>query len=116
MLCGMLGCAAQTKDFRSVEAEEFAGIIADSTNAVTLLDVRTAAEYAEGHIGAAINIDVLANGFEEEAIKRITRERPVAVYCRSGRRSKKAAGILVKNGYEVIELNSGYIGWTEKHK
>lgn len=113
MLCSLFGCTAQTIGFRSVEAEEFGRIIADTTQAVTRLDVRTAAEYAEGHIANAVNIDVLDGNFESRATGKLPKDKTVAVYCRSGKRSKKAAAILVRNGYSVVELNSGYMGWTK---
>lgn len=98
---------------QSVTAPEFANIIADTTT-VILVDVRTAEEYGLGHIENALNIDVKQDDFEETAIKTLPKNKTVAVYCRSGRRSKKAAEILSKNGYKVIELDSGYTGWTNK--
>lgn len=114
MLCSMLGCTAQTvKGFNSVEAEEFCRIISDTTQTIVSLDVRTAAEYADGHIAGSTNIDVLGSDFEAKANSSLPKDKTIAVYCRSGKRSKKAAGILVRNGYNVVELNSGYIGWTE---
>ncbi|MBR3847625.1 MAG: rhodanese-like domain-containing protein, partial [Alistipes sp.] len=36
---------------------------------------------------------------------------PVALYCRSGRRSKMAAERVAKAGYEVIELDGGVLSW-----
>ncbi|TGX83569.1 rhodanese-like domain-containing protein [Palleniella muris] len=110
-VCSLLGCNAQTGMFKSVEVEEFHTVIADSTT--LLLDVRTPEEYAEGHIGNAMNIDVLNGNFLAEALKSLPKEKTIALYCRSGRRSKKAATILAKNGYSVVELNSGYLGWTK---
>ncbi|MDY3134231.1 MAG: rhodanese-like domain-containing protein, partial [Candidatus Egerieousia sp.] len=40
----------------------------------------------------------------------------VAIYCRSGRRSKNAAAILAKEGYKVIELAGGFNSWTSAGK
>ena len=98
------------QDFRSVDASEFEKAVADT--AYTVLDVRTAAEYAEGHIpGTHFNIDVLEDGFEQEALKALPKDRPVALYCRSGNRSKTAARILSENGYQVLELATGFKGW-----
>lgn len=116
----MLGCQAQS--FRSVEVEEFEKIIADS--AVVRLDVRTDKEFAEGHIAGAICIDVLQEDFLEN-VKAYFNSLPmkgesegvsIALYCRSGHRSKKAAGILAGMGYTVVELNSGWLGWTAAGK
>ena len=74
-------------------------------------------EYAEGHIpGTDYNIDVLEDNFEAEALKLLSKDRPVALYCRSGNRSKKAASILSENGYVVLELAKGYLGWFDAGK
>lgn len=51
-------------------------------------------------------------GFESLSVEAF--RQAIAVNCRSGKRSKKAAGILVKNGYKVIELDSGYNGWVKE--
>ena len=113
---GLFSCNAQNEKsdsaFKSVEVEEFAKVIADT--AVVRLDVRTADEYAEGHIDNAINIDVLKDDFESKATATLPKNKTIALYCRSGRRSKNAAKILTKNGYTVVELNSGYNGWKSK--
>lgn len=107
-------CSSNEKHgFKSVAVQEFANIISDTTT-VILVDVRTAEEYGSGHIENALNIDVKQDDFEEIAIKTLPKNKTVAVYCRSGRRSKKAAEILSQNGYNVIELDSGYTGWTNK--
>lgn len=107
-------CSSNEKHgFKSVAVQEFANIIADTTT-IILVDVRTAEEYGSGHIENALNIDVKQDDFEKNAINMLPKDKTIAVYCRSGRRSKKAAEILSKNGYNVIELDSGYTGWTNK--
>lgn len=112
MLCSIFGCTAQTKGFRSIGAEEFERAISDTAKVIRL-DVRTAEEYADGHIAGAVNIDVLQDAFEGEATSRLPRDgKTIAVYCRSGKRSKKAAEILIRHGYNLVELDCGYIGWT----
>ena len=111
MLGSLFGCQAQnSQDFRSVEVSEFEQVIADT--AVVLVDVRTPEEYAEGHIAGAQNIDVKDAAFEKTACRVLPKDRTIAVYCRSGRRSKMAAGILAAQGYTIVELNTGYLGWT----
>ena len=110
MICSLFGCSAQAQDFRSIGVEEFEKVIADTT--VVRLDVRTPEEYAEGHIEGAQNIDVLNDTFEDKACLVLPKDKVIALYCRSGRRSKKAAGILAAKGYKIVELNTGYLGWT----
>ena len=112
-IMGLFGCTAQSSKFATVDVEEFAKVIADT--AVVRLDVRTPQEYAEGHIEGAINIDVLSDGFADGTSKLPT-DRTIALYCRSGNRSKKAAAILADKGYKVIELATGYKGWTRAGK
>lgn len=112
MLCSLLGCNAQTEGFRSLSVDDYAKAIADT--AVVRLDVRSAEEFAEGHIAEALNIDVLKDDFESKAVAVLPKNKTIAVNCRSGRRSKNAAKILVKNGFTVIELNAGYNDWVAK--
>ena len=110
MLCALIGCNAQNEGFKSLSVEEYAKAIEDTT--IVRLDVRTAEEYAEGHIEKTLNIDVLKSDFEKKAVAALPKNKTIAVNCRSGKRSKNAARILVKNGFKVIELDAGYNGWT----
>lgn len=114
MICNFLGCSAQSTEFKSVSAEDFEKVIADTS--IVRLDVRTVEEYAEGHIANTINIDVLKDDFEAKALEQLPKDKTLAVYCRGGNRSKKAAQILVKNGFEVVELDTGYKGWVAAGK
>lgn len=54
------------------------------------------------------------NDVASTAVGELPKERTIAVNCRSGKRSKNAAKILVKNGFKVIELDEGYNGWVNK--
>ena len=114
VLCNLLGCTAQQQNFESLDAEAFEKVISDTS--VVRLDVRSIDEYASGHIAKAINIDVMKDDFTTKATSLLPKDKTIALYCRSGRRSKKAAGILVENGYKVIELNSGISGWINAQK
>lgn len=95
--------------FESMDNGKFAAAIADTT--VQLVDVRTPAEFAAGHIPEAVNIDVRGENFESQVQTALDKERPVAVYCRSGARSKTAAHALAAMGYRVYELNTGFMNW-----
>ena len=46
----------------------------------------------------------------------LPKDKTIAVYCRSGKRSLKAARILANEGYEVVNLRGGWLEWTEKCK
>lgn len=82
-----------------------------SEGPLQLLDVRTPAEYADGHINDALNINVQSDDFLTLATKALTKEKPVYVYCRSGKRSMDAATRLAKNGYQVVNLTGGILAW-----
>lgn len=110
MLCSLFGCSAQTEGFKSLTVKEYAKAIEDT--AIVRLDVRTAEEFAEGHIAKTLNIDVLKNDFESKAVAMLPKGHTIAVNCRSGKRSKNAARILVKNGFKVIELDGGFNDWV----
>ena len=82
---------------------------------IQLLDVRTLAEHMEGHIPGSLNINVKDENFAnciDELLDKNRRE--VAVYCRSGRRSRTAADILVKKGFKVYNLDKGILNWMEE--
>lgn len=109
ILAGLLSCQSSKPGFRSVSVDEFQHLIADSS--VIRLDVRTAKEFDEGHIPNAVNIDVLQPDFLQKALSSLPCKRTIAVNCRSGKRSKKAAELLAKKGYKVVELDTGFNGW-----
>ena len=104
--------AANTDSWiESVSIETFKNLT-DASEGL-LIDVRTPEEYAEGHIDNARLIDVNANDFVEK-INLLPKDKPVYVYCRSGKRSLKAATILHDNGFKhIYNLESGLTGWIE---
>ena len=109
------GLFGQTNKFKTVDVNEFEKFIADTT--VVLLDVRTAAEHAEGFIPEThFNIDVLEDTYTKVATETLPKDKPVALYCRSGNRSKNAARILSEKGYQVVELGTGFRGWVAAGK
>lgn len=104
----------QKSDFKSLPVNDFESFINSSD--VQRLDVRTLAEYSEGHIPGSININVLDDSFAAMADSTLQKDKPVAVYCRSGKRSKKAAKILSAKGYQVFELDHGFNAWQQEGK
>ncbi|ADG74811.1 Rhodanese domain protein [Cellulomonas flavigena DSM 20109] len=70
-----------------------------------VVDVRTAAEYAEGHLQGAVNVDVQDAGFAD-AVAELDPGVPYVVYCRSGNRSAAAAATMVAAGLEVTDAGS----------
>jgi thioredoxin 1 len=102
---------AQTK----LEVEPFAQKLAAATRA-QVLDVRTPAEFGQGHLPSAINMDFRDSAFNKE-IQNLDKTNPVYVYCLSGGRSAGAAQKLVEQGFsEVYEMQGGYLKWTAANK
>lgn len=94
-----------------------ASVFADSIDnpGVQLVDVRTPDEFAAGNIPGSVNIDVLTGHFGETAATMLDKAYTVAVYCRSGNRSKNAAKTLSMMGYNVVELDGGYNDWVKSY-
>jgi rhodanese-related sulfurtransferase len=120
LLLSILGCAAcgcggeknggdVTPTYEQISASEAKNIM-DTEKSYTIVDARTDAEFAEGHIEGAILIP------EYEIAARANSELPdkdalILVYCRSGRRSKIASEELVKLGYTNVKEFGGIIDW-----
>ena len=114
LLSSLFSCQQSKGDFKTVPVKEFASLIQDES--VQRLDVRTMAEYSEGHIPGTININVLDDSFAAMADSTLQKDKPVALYCRSGKRSKKAAAILSEKGYVVYDLDKGFEEWKKAGK
>ena len=87
--------------------------IADGT---VTIDVRTADEFAQGHLYHAVNIDWQKDGFMDEIKENFNTNLTLAIYCRSGKRSAAAAQALSDAGYKVLNLTGGYTAWAEAGK
>ena len=109
-----LTTACGQQNFENTDVNGFAELMADSN--VVVLDVRTASEYAEGHIEGAVLIDQGQSDFVEKAKASLPTDKKIAVYCRSGRRSANAAGRLADVGYKCVNLKGGIIAWKEAGK
>jgi thioredoxin 1 len=109
----VLACTASTA--QRVGADTFEQKLKDSPQA-QLIDVRTAEEYAVGHLKNAQNINLRSADFEQK-IQTLDKSKPVFVYCLAGARSKTAADLLAKNGFtQIVDMEGGLMQWTAKQK
>lgn len=114
-MLGLMGCTSKPKEhFKNLSADEFERYIQDED--IQRVDVRTVAEYSQGHIPNSLNINVMDDSFASAADDLLDKDRVVAVYCKSGRRSRNAARLLVKKGFKVVNLDKGYDNWKELGK
>ena len=87
---------------RAQEVADQAGIVA-SAKGRTIVDVRTPAEFAAGHLREARNIDVQAASFDTQ-ISELPKDDGYLVYCRSGNRSAVAVARMKQLGFtDVID-------------
>ncbi len=89
-----------------VSAEKFNEMLTEDD--IQLVDVRTAAEFSQGTIGNAINIDVLSSDFNTK-IAELDKSKKTLIFCRSGGRSGRAGASMEEMGFEtVVDLSGGY--------
>lgn len=111
-----IACRAVAAGPAAIEPKALMDRIAWADPALVVLDVRTAAEYAEGHVPGAINIP------HAELAARIAelsgaREKDVVVYCRSGTRAGVALGILDEAGFKrLYHLQGDFTRWAEEKR
>ena len=107
----LAGCAAPAEggSYRQINMGEAITMMEEESGYI-ILDVRTAAEFAEKHIPGALNIPNETIGTEE--IQELpNKEQLILVYCRSGNRSKQASEKLVALGYTNIVEFGGINDW-----
>lgn len=79
----------------------------DRNSQTKIIDVRMPGEYRAGHIPGAENVPL-------NKIEGYTGNNNEKVYviCQSGMRSKRAASILKKKGYDVVNIRGGMSQWN----
>jgi rhodanese-related sulfurtransferase len=104
------GVSVAAKSFSSISAEALQARLAEKKPLV-LLDVRQQEEYDAGHFDNAILIPLSAL---PERYAELPKDKEIIVYCRSGKRSAKAAEFLVAMGFtNITNLEGGYVRWME---
>ena len=96
-------------EYHKITAEEAKARI-DSGDPLLIVDVRTAEEFAAGHIPGAINVPN-EGILDEMPVELPDKNAETLIYCRSGRRSKEAADKLVAMGYTAVYDFGGIIDW-----
>jgi rhodanese-related sulfurtransferase len=90
----------------AISPAQAAALIKDKKD-LQLIDVRTADEYAEGHLAKAKLIPLQEL---EQRLAEIDKSKPVLLYCRSGHRSGNALKILQGKGFADAKHIEGGIG------
>ena len=107
--CGSATDTTATGGATALEAAAFGERV--GTDGMVTLDVRTPAEFAEGHLPDAVNIDLESGDFTQE-IAALDHSAAYAVYCRSGNRSAQALAIMQDAGFtDAAHLLGGIVAW-----
>lgn len=103
-----VGCQAQSNQLTADQFEAKLTAIKEKQ----VLDVRTAEEFAGGHLSGAKQIDFYKDDFKANLAK-LDKNKPVFVYCAGGVRSGSAAKILSDMGFkQIYDLKGGIRAWS----
>lgn len=116
VLAAALALPVQADEAATIEPPALVERLAWGDQALVVLDVRTAAEYAEGHVPGAQNIphtELAARIAELEA----ARDRDIVVYCRTGARAAQALTVLEGAGFKrLFHLQGDYTRWSAEKR
>lgn len=99
-----------TKGLKTLNAASFKQELEQAKPSL-LIDVREPGEFKGGHIQGAKNIPLSELN---RRLDEIPKDRDLLIYCRSGMRSKTAAKVLMKNGFNrIAHLRGGISSWTD---
>lgn len=99
-------CSSGSATVETVDAAEAVEIIEAGEH--TVIDVRTPAEFAAGHVDGAENMDLNAATFEQQ-VEQLDKDEEYVVYCQSGNRSAQAADTMADLGFTEIVDGGGII-------
>jgi len=95
MLLGLLSACSKVSDETVIQAREAVN------KGGVIVDVRTPSEFNVRHVTGAVNIPL--QSLTKDYV-RLSKEKPVIVYCRSGNRSATATKFLTQKGYTVYDV------------
>lgn len=108
------GSEAAGQDVRLVSVDEADALVIDPN--VTVIDVRTPEEFAEGHLERASLLNFYDADFQQR-LAELDRSGDYLIYCRSGNRSGQTAVMMKDLGFKkVSDVAGGIIAWGEAGK
>ncbi len=98
---------------RDISVQDAAALLQNPPQGLVIVDVRTPAEFREGHLPGAVNMDYFGGPFETQ-IQSLPKTAPVLLYCRTGNRSGSAYDIMTKAGIgNILHMNEGITKWQQ---
>jgi rhodanese-related sulfurtransferase len=106
----LLAVPALAKD---ISVQDAAALLQNPPQGLVIVDVRTPAEFREGHLPGAVNMDYFGGPFETQ-IQSLPKTAPVLLYCRTGNRSGSAYDVMTKAGIgNILHMNEGITKWQQ---
>ena len=104
----LLAVPALAKDISVQDAD---ALLKNPPQGLIIVDVRTPAEFREGHLPGAVNMDYFGGPFERQ-IESLPKDAPVLLYCRTGNRSSSAYATMTKAGIgNILHMHEGISAW-----
>lgn len=108
-------CTSYAQEAKDITVEELQKVL-QTSKGLQLVDVRTPEEWKGGSIVGATKINFYDENFETIALEKLDKRAPVYIFCKSGGRSKQAADLLQKKGYQTYNIVGGYTKWEQNNK
>jgi rhodanese-related sulfurtransferase len=106
----LTGCSSTPNTVEDVDVSAAAAMVEQGE--AVILDVRTPAEFAAGHLPGAINIDVESADFADR-VAGLDETAETLVYCRTGNRSGVATDEMAELGFtDMADLQGGIEAWA----
>lgn len=102
----VVACASASAEPRVLPAADAVSHL-EGQDDIVVIDVRTPAEFAQGHLAGAELIDIQAPGFREQ-VAALDRDGSYLVYCRTGNRSATAVAIMADLGFTDVVDAGGF--------
>ncbi|QCC84495.1 rhodanese-like domain-containing protein [Desulfovibrio desulfuricans] len=98
---------------KDISVNEAAGLLQNPPQGLTIVDVRTPAEFREGHLAGAVNMDFFGASFDSQILA-LPKDKPILLYCRTGNRSAGAYDAMEKEGItNILHMNQGVTAWQQ---
>ncbi|MFT4301197.1 MAG: rhodanese-like domain-containing protein [Desulfovibrio sp.] len=96
---------------RDISVQDADALLKNPPQGLVIVDVRTPAEFREGHLPGAVNMDYFSGPFESQ-IESLPKNAPVLLYCRTGNRSASAYETMTKAGIgNILHMHEGISAW-----
>ena len=113
LACILLLAAVQVSA-KDISVKDAVALLQNPPQGLTIVDVRTPAEFRDGHLAGAVNMDFFGASFDSQILA-LPKDKPILLYCRTGNRSAGAYDVMEKEGItNILHMNEGITGWQKQ--